>query len=77
MADDGLLHQPGVDQLANAHIRARCIVGDERQILLSLTHQFIDKILRRPDADKSADHQDGSIWYPSHGFLGGIHLVHF
>lgn len=76
MADDRLAHQACVDQFAHSHIRARGIVRDERQTLLALTNQFIDKILRRPDTNEATDHENGPIRYPSNGFFSGIHLIH-
>ena len=45
MAGDGLAHDPGADQLADADAGQRIVVCDHRKPTLLLAHQSVDQAL--------------------------------
>ena len=71
VAGDRLLHEPGADQLADAHAGHRVVVGDHRQIALALAHELVDQALGRADAHEAADHEGGAVGDQRHRLLQG------
>ena len=57
MADDGLAHQLGADQLADAASGHRGIVGDDRKVAFVLPYDLVDHALGRADRHEATDHQ--------------------
>ncbi|MNE25758.1 hypothetical protein D3C80_1190960 [compost metagenome] len=61
MAGNHLLHQTGIDQLADADTGAGRIIGDHGQVLFALADQFVDQQWRGARAHETADHQYRAI----------------
>jgi hypothetical protein len=64
-------HQPRRNQLADAKPGTCRVVGDHRQTLLALPHQFIDQAPGGADGHEAADHQGRSV---RNAFYGVAHL---
>jgi hypothetical protein len=61
VADNGLAHQLGVDQLANSLSRNGRIIRDHGQVALFLAYDLIDEAFGRAHGHEAADHQACAI----------------
>ena len=56
--NDESSHELGVDQSPDANAWTRHVVGDNGEVIASLSQQFADQTVRRPDAHEAAVHSD-------------------